>query len=149
MLDINPRSRHPQAMTIWGLAAMVAPVMGPVLGGWLTDTFDWRWVFMINVPIGIVAVIGLFVFMPRVPASATRFDMSGFGMLFVAIGAFQLMLDRGQQNDWFESTETIIEAALALSAGLAFIIHTLTSEEPLLRARSSAIATSSYPACSS
>jgi DHA2 family multidrug resistance protein len=132
MLDINPRSRHPQAMTIWGLAAMVAPVMGPVLGGWLTDTFDWRWVFMINVPIGIVALIGLLIFMPRVPAISNRFDLSGFGMLFVAIGAFQLVLDRGQQNDWFEATETIVEAALALCAGLAFIIHTLTTEEPLL-----------------
>jgi DHA2 family multidrug resistance protein len=119
LLDINPKSRHPQAM-------------GPVLGGWLTDTFDWRWVFMINVPIGILALIGLLIFMPRVPATASRFDMSGFGMLFVAIGAFQLMLDRGQQNDWFESTETIIEAVSAATAGLAFIIHTLTSEEPLL-----------------
>ncbi|WP_404713127.1 DHA2 family efflux MFS transporter permease subunit [Sphingomonas sp. MMS24-J13] len=132
MLDINPKSRHPQAMTIWGLAAMVAPVMGPVLGGWLTDTFDWRWVFMINVPIGVLALIGLLIFMPRAPIVASRFDMTGFGFLFIAIASFQLMLDRGQQNDWFESTETIVEAALAFTGGAAFLIHTLTTPDPLL-----------------
>jgi DHA2 family multidrug resistance protein len=134
LLDINPRSRHPQAMTIWGLAAMVAPVMGPVLGGWLTDTFDWRWVFLINLPIGILAVMGFVIFMPRAPSVSSRFDGMGFAMLFVAIGSFQLMLDRGQQNDWFEATETIIEAALAITGLCAFVIHTLTSEEPLLPA---------------
>lgn len=132
MLDINPKSRHPQAMTIWGLAVMVAPVLGPVLGGWLTDTFDWRWVFMINVPIGVVALIGLLLFMPRAPTQASRFDMTGFFLMFVAIGAFQLMLDRGQQNDWFDSTETLIEAGLAISAGWAFVVHTITDPAPLL-----------------
>lgn len=132
LLDLNPRSRHPQAMTIWGLAVMVAPVCGPVLGGWLTDTFDWRWVFMINVPIGVVALIGLLIFMPRAPTTASRFDMTGFLFLFVAIASFQMMLDRGQQNDWFESIETIVEASLAFCAGCAFLIHTLTFADPLL-----------------
>lgn len=132
MLDINPKSRHPQAMMVWGLAVMVAPVLGPVLGGWLTDTFDWRWVFLINLPIGAVSLAGLLVFMPRGVSRASRFDLTGFVLMLVAIGAFQLMLDRGQQNDWFQSVETLIEAGLAVSAGWAFVIHTLSDPDPLM-----------------
>ncbi len=132
MLDINPKSRHAQAMMMWGLAVMVAPVLGPVLGGWLTDTFDWRWVFMINVPIGAVALAGLLIFMPRGVSRASRFDLTGFVLMLVAIGAFQLMLDRGQQNDWFQSVETLVEAGLAISAGWAFVIHTLSDPDPLM-----------------
>lgn len=132
MLDINPRSRHAQALTLWGLAAMVAPVLGPVLGGWLTDAFDWRWVFLINLPIGIVGLFGLVAFMPRGRGSAGRFDGIGFALLLIAIAAFQLMLDRGAQNDWFDATETWIEAGLAAGAGWMFVVHTITARAPLM-----------------
>ena len=132
ILDINPRSRHPQAIMVWALAAMVAPVLGPVLGGWLTDSFGWRWVFLINLPIGLVGLAGLLLFMPRVPGSPSRFDAVGFALLLVAISSFQLMIDRGAQNDWFDSIETMIEAALAASAGWAFVVHIATAPEPLM-----------------
>src|SRR6478609_3796832 len=132
ILDINPRSRHPQALMVWALAAMVAPVLGPVLGGWLTDSFGWRWVFLINLPIGLIGLVGLFLFMPRVPSNPSRFDALGFALMLIAISSFQLMIDRGAQNDWFESLETMIEAALAASAGWAFVVHVATAPEPLM-----------------
>jgi len=132
ILDINPRSRHPQAMMIWALAAMVAPVLGPVLGGWLTDAFGWRWVFLINLPIGLVGLAGLLLFMPRIGGRPSRFDATGFLLLLVAIASFQLMIDRGAQNDWFDSLETMIEAGLAISAGWAFVVHVATAPEPLM-----------------
>lgn len=135
MLDINPRRKHSQAMMIWGMASMIAPVMGPVLGGWLTDSFDWRWVFFINVPIGIVVVIGLLATMPRVASVATRFDLMGFVFLFMGVGALQLMLDRGDRADWFESTEIWIETAIAVCGFWMFAVHTATAKAPLLPAK--------------
>jgi DHA2 family multidrug resistance protein len=98
----------------------------------LTDAFGWRWVFLINLPIGLVGLAGLLLFMPRVPANPSRFDAMGFALLLIAISSFQLMIDRGAQNDWFDSLETMIEAALAASAGWAFVIHIATASEPLM-----------------
>ncbi len=132
ILDIHPREKHAQAMTVWGLGVMVAPVLGPVVGGWLTDSFNWRWVFFINVPLGLLTVFGLILLMPKIPHRARRFDTAGFVMLFLLLGGFQLMLDRGPQLDWFDSTEIILEASLAAAALWMFVIHTMTRRDTIL-----------------
>ena len=127
LLDINPPERQGRAMAVWVLAVTVGPAVGPVLGGWLTDNYSWRWVFFINVPFGILSVLGL---SSSLRESATRraaFDFFGFATLSLAIGAFQIMLDRGQLQDWFSSTEICIEAALAAVAFYLFLVHTLTA----------------------
>ena len=113
MLDIYTVEQRATAMAIFGMGVMVGPILGPTLGGYLTDVYDWRWVFYVNLPIGIVAVIGLVIFMPSAPVQPDlKFDWTGFGVLAVGIGALQLMLDRGQTEDWFNSPQIMIEAVL-------------------------------------
>ncbi len=114
MLDIYPAEQRGMAMSIWATGVMIGPILGPTLGGWLTDTYDWRWVFFINVPFGIAAVAGLMLFLKeRKPDATLRFDWLGFLALGLALTAFQLMLDRGSIKDWFNSNEIIVEATLA------------------------------------
>jgi DHA2 family multidrug resistance protein len=132
LLDINPKEKHGQAMAIWGAGIMVGPIVGPVLGGWLTEAFGWRWVFFVNLPVGMLALAGMLAFLPRTGRSQRGFDFFGFAMLSLAIGALQMMLDRGEQVDWFASWETWIELGLALSGLWAFAIHTATAEKPFL-----------------
>ncbi len=132
ILDIHPREKHAQAMTIWGLGVMVAPVLGPLLGGWLTDSFNWRWVFFINVPIGIVTFVGLLALMPKMAHLPRRFDTLGFTLLFLTLGGLQLMLDRGPQLDWFDSTEIVVEAVVAVGGLWMFVIHTMTRTDTIL-----------------
>ncbi|MGH7047157.1 MAG: DHA2 family efflux MFS transporter permease subunit, partial [Stellaceae bacterium] len=114
LFQINPPERHGQAMAVFGTGSMVGPIMGPTLGGWLTDQYNWRWVFYINVPVGLFATIGILVFL-RESRHAHRepFDFFGFAVLSLGIGALQMMLDRGELKDWFTSTEIWIEAALS------------------------------------
>ena len=127
LLDINPPERHARAMAIWVLAVVVGPAVGPVLGGWLTDNYSWRWVFLINVPFGILSMLGLSSFMRESPTRRETFDFFGFATLSLAIGALQIMLDRGQLQDWFSSTEICVEAALGAVAFYLFMVHTLTA----------------------
>ncbi len=127
LLDINPREKHGSAMAVWGMGVMIGPILGPSLGGWLTDSYSWRWVFFINVPIGALAFWGIWRYIqPSKAARRVRFDMFGFLTLSIAIGALQMLLDRGEQNDWFASGETWFELVLALLAFSYFIGHTLT-----------------------
>ncbi|NTZ10571.1 DHA2 family efflux MFS transporter permease subunit [Burkholderia metallica] len=127
LLDINPREKQGQAMAIWGMGVMVGPILGPTLGGWLTDSYNWRWVFFINVPIGAFALAGVLTFLPaRAPRPHVKFDTFGFATLALAIGAFQAMLDRGEQLDWFGSYEIRIEALVAALAFVFFLAHTAT-----------------------
>jgi MFS transporter, DHA2 family, multidrug resistance protein len=127
LLDINPRERQGQAMAVWGMGVMVGPVLGPTLGGWLTDSYNWRWVFFINVPVGAFALFGVSTFLPaRDPARKTRFDLFGFATLALAIGALQAMLDRGEQLDWFGSLEIRIYALVSVVSFAFFIVHTAT-----------------------
>jgi DHA2 family multidrug resistance protein len=132
MLDIYPAEKRAQAMSIWGMGVMIGPIMGPIIGGWLTDSFDWRWIFYINLPVGIVSGIVLWLMLDDGQSPRRRFDMLGFGLLALALASFQLMLDRGTQRDWFHSTEIIIEAGIAFGGLWMFVIHTLTSRAPLL-----------------
>ncbi len=133
LLDLYPKERHASAMAIWGMGVMLGPILGPTLGGWLTETYNWRWVFYVNLPIGLLTWGGIFLFLHEAPHPRGRsFDWFGFILLSVAIGSFQLMLDRGEQVDWFESREIIIEATLAALAAFMFAVHTATSDNPFI-----------------
>lgn len=135
LLDINPPERHGQAMAIWGAGIMVGPIIGPTLGGWLTETMDWRWVFFINLPVGILAFLGCSAYLPNLPRLARRFDFFGFAMLALGVGALQLMLDRGAEVDWFAAPEIWIEAILAVSGFWLFGVHLFTADKPFLDPR--------------
>jgi DHA2 family multidrug resistance protein len=131
LLRINPPERHGQAMAIWGTGAMIGPIAGPALGGWLTDNYNWRWVFYINLPVGIIAFLGILFFIHESRhAHRERFDFFGFAALGVAIGALQMLLDRGELKDWFRSTEIWVEAMIAGLALYLFVVHTVTTREP-------------------
>lgn len=133
LLDSWPTEQHGSAMAMWGLGVMVGPILGPTLGGWLTEYYNWRWVFYINLPFGILAWLGIAASVHETPVDrARRFDWFGFAMLGLAIGAFQMMLDRGGTLDWFASTEILVEALLALTALYLFVAHTVTAEHPFL-----------------
>ena len=134
LIDINPRERRGSAMALFGIAVMVGPVLGPVLGGWLTENYSWRWVFYINLPIGALAFLGITAFLPDTDRNAdTKLDWFGFGSLSLAIGALQVLLDRGEQLDWFGSGEIWIEAIIAASAFYLFLVHTFTADEPFVK----------------
>lgn len=132
MLDINPPKNHPQAMAIWGMGIMIAPIMGPIIGGYLTENFSWQWIFLINVPIGIITFIMLWTLLPSRPIARRKFDLMGFALFAIFIAAFQLMLDRGNRADWFDSWEIIIEFGIAAAAIWIFTIHMMTADNVFL-----------------
>lgn len=129
MLDIYPREELGRAMSIWVTGVTVGPIMGPALGGWLTDNYNWRWVFYINVPLGILAFLGTLSSMPETEAKRSPFDFFGFATLSLAVGALQITLDRGQLRDWFNSPEICIEAAISVAAFYLFIVHMITTRK--------------------
>ena len=134
LIDVYPKERQGFAMALFGVAVMVGPILGPVLGGWLTENYTWRWVFYINLPIGVLALLGITTFLPETEQnSGAKLDWFGFGTLSLAIGALQVLLDRGEQLDWFGSGEIWIEAIVAASAFYLFLAHTFTAEEPFVR----------------
>jgi len=130
LLDINRPEQHGKAMAIWVMGVTIGPILGPALGGWLTENYNWRWVFYINVPFGILSFLGILAFMPETQLRKSRFDFFGFTALSLAIGAFQLMLDRGQLRDWFSSTEIWIEAIVAGVSIYLFVVHMVTTTKP-------------------
>jgi MFS transporter, DHA2 family, multidrug resistance protein len=133
LFDINPTENHGRAMAFWGIGVTLGPIIGPALGGWLTEYYNWRWVFYINLPIGILAFIGLLVFLPSTAErKENRFDFMGFIALSIAVGALQVMLDRGGLKDWFSSREIITEGIVTAVAFYFFIIHTLTHKRPFV-----------------
>ncbi|MEI9927111.1 MAG: DHA2 family efflux MFS transporter permease subunit [Sphingomonas sp.] len=131
MLDINPPERQAKAMSIWGMGIMVGPIMGPIIGGYLTDNFDWRWVFYVNLPVGVVCFAILWFLLPSRPIRKRPFDLFGFSLLSVGISALQLMLDRGQQQDWLSSTEIWIEMVVAAITLWMFTVHLFTGKRPM------------------
>jgi len=133
LLDINPPERHGQAMAVWGAGAILGPILGPALGGWLTDNLSWRWVFYINLPIGLLAFSGVALFIREHKLAARRaFDFFGFATLAIAIAAFQLFLDRGQTQDWFDSTEVQVEFGVGLLCLFLFIVQMATAKRPFV-----------------
>ena len=129
MLDIYPGEQLAKAMSIWVTGITIGPIMGPALGGWLTDNYNWRWVFYINVPIGIVAFLGTLTSLPKSTIKKAPFDFFGFATLSLAVGALQLTLDRGQLKDWFNSPEICIEAAVSVAGLYLFIVHMITARK--------------------
>ncbi|MCB2073192.1 MAG: DHA2 family efflux MFS transporter permease subunit [Novosphingobium sp.] len=133
LFDINPPEEHGKAMTIFGLAAITGPLFGPLLGGWLTENFSWRWCFLINLPLGLFSWMGLSAFMPEFrQEDSSRLDFLGFGLLALAIGSIQLMLDRGQILDWFDSAEIWTYAMMSLTCIYMFVVHSLTTRSPFV-----------------
>jgi DHA2 family multidrug resistance protein len=132
LFDINKKENYGKAMALWGMGVTLGPILGPALGGWLTETYNWRWVFYINVPIGIAAFLGLWATMPETKKNASRFDFFGFIALSLTVGALQLLLDRGQLKDWFGSNEIIIYALTMSTAFYLFLVHTITYKNPFV-----------------
>ena len=133
MLDIYPFSKRAFAMAIFSSGVMAGPILGPELGGYLTQAYSWRYVFYVNLPFGVLAVIGLALFMPRTPLRPElRFDWRGFAVLALGVGCLQLMLDRGQEQGWFGSREIVIEATLAGLGFFLFVVHMFTAKRPFL-----------------
>ena len=130
LFQINPPERHAKAMAVWGMGVILGPIIGPALGGYLTDAYNWRWVFYINLPFGVLAAAGIFVFI-RESRHGHRepFDFFGFAALSITIGALQMLLDRGELKDWFGSTEIWVEAIIAGLALYLFIVHTVTATD--------------------
>ncbi len=136
LLDIYDLEERGSAMALFGIAVGVGPVLGPVIGGWLTDNITWRWVFYINVPIGALAFAGVSMFVVETKKhAADQFDWLGFTALSVAIGALQIFLDRGEQLDWFSSGEIVVEAIVSASAFYVFLVHTFTAKHSFVNPR--------------
>jgi DHA2 family multidrug resistance protein len=134
LLGIYPKERQGFAMALFGLGVMAGPILGPVIGGWLTENYSWRFVFYINLPVGVLAFIGMTLFLRESPRDPNgKLDWFGFGTLSVTIAALQILLDRGEQKDWFGSGEIWIEAIVAASAFYFFLVHTFTAERPFVR----------------
>ena len=130
LMQINPPERHGQAIAIWGIGVMLGPIFGPMLGGWLTQDYSWRWIFYINLPVGVIASLGILVFIRETRHTHREaFDFFGFVTLSIAVGALQLLLDRGQLKDWFNSTEIWAETAISGVAFYLFIVHTATASD--------------------
>ena len=134
MLDSYALHERAKAMAIWGMGVMMGPIMGPSLGAWLTETYTWHWVFFVNLPFGIITVLGLLAFMDETKADrGLRFDWFGFAALAVGIGALQVALDRGEQLGWLESSEIIAEFIVSIVGFYYFFAHSLTTAKPFIQ----------------
>ena len=130
LMQINPPERHGQAVAIWGTGVMLGPIFGPLLGGWLTEDYSWRWIFYINLPVGVIASLGILIFIRETRHTHREaFDFFGFMTLSIAVGALQMMLDRGQLKDWFNSTEIWVTAIVSGVGFYLFIVHTATAKD--------------------
>lgn len=133
LLDTYPKEQHGKAMAMWGVGVMVGPILGPSLGGWLTEYYNWRWVFYINLPFGLLAWLGLATFVKETPIDRSRaFDLPGFALLSLGLAAVQMMLDRGESLDWFANMEIVIEALIGGLALYMFTVHIFTSRQPFI-----------------
>ena len=131
MIDTNKPSRQPQMMALWGMGIMVGPILGPFLGGWLTENANWRWVFYVNVPLGAVSLAILLAGLPSRERIRRRFDLTGFALLAICLTAIQMLLDRGNHVDWFDSAESWIYLAVAISTAWMALVHFATTSQPL------------------
>lgn len=131
MLDINPPDKQARAMSIWGMGIMVGPILGPLLGGWLTESVNWRWVFYVNLPVGLLTIAMMWALLPATKKSDRKFDLFGFSMLALGLASLQLMLDRGAHLDWFDSIEIWIELGVAVACLWMFLVHMFSARAPL------------------
>ena len=130
MLDINPKEKHGSAMALWGIGVMIGPILGPTLGGYLTEYYNWRWVFFINLPLGAICFFGISKFLTESEKQDRPFDTFGFVALALFIAAIQLILDRGQNEDWLQSHEIIFYICLAVAMLWMYIIHSRYARHP-------------------
>tara|TARA_A100001391_G_scaffold46046_2_gene27193 strand:+ start:73673 stop:75256 length:1584 start_codon:yes stop_codon:yes gene_type:complete len=135
LLDTTRPSKQPQIIALWGMGVIVGPIIGPVLGGWLTEIANWRWVFFVNVPFGIICIIILLAELPSRAIRHRRFDLFGFAMIGLALASLQLLLDRGNTVDWFSSVETFIYSGLMLTGAWIGVIHLASARHPLFDRR--------------
>nr|WP_157058361.1 DHA2 family efflux MFS transporter permease subunit [Altererythrobacter epoxidivorans] len=131
MLDSTRPSKHPQIMSVWGMGIMIGPILGPILGGWLTESVNWRWVFYVNLPIGVFSMSALIAYLPHREQKRRKFDIFGFALLAVCLTSLQLMLDRGTQLDWFDSGEIWLYALVCASTGWMVVVHFATAANPM------------------
>ena len=150
LMESFPPVRRGVAMATFSMGIIVAPILGPTLGGWITDQYTWRWVFYINLPIGLLALLLVFWFIEDPPylerSRLRRMDYLGFGFMSLGLGALQIMLDKGQEDDWFSSPRIRVLALVAVAALVAFVIRELLTDEPIvnfsvLRERNFAVGT--------
>ncbi|MGD8341245.1 MAG: DHA2 family efflux MFS transporter permease subunit [Gammaproteobacteria bacterium] len=133
LLDTYPREKHGPAMALWGMGVMIGPILGPLIGGFLTEYYSWRWAFYINVPIGALALAGTIVFLTETEIDKKRrFDFFGFALLSIAVGSLQLILDRGESLDWFSSRVIVVSSVIAILAAYLFLVHMFTAEKPFI-----------------
>jgi DHA2 family multidrug resistance protein len=133
MIDIYPPEKRTFGMSLFTLGVLFGPIMGPTIGGFLTDLYNWRWCFFINLPFGTICAVGLALTLPETPRQRTQtFDAMGFAFLALAVGTLQVMLDRGETQDWFSSSEIDVEAILTCTGFYLFTVHTLTTERPFI-----------------
>jgi DHA2 family multidrug resistance protein len=133
MLDIYPVEQRGSAMSIWGMGVMLGPILGPTLGGYLTFYYNWRYVFFVNLPFGIIAILGLMFLMPKVQQQkSSGFDWLGFGVLSLGLAGLQIALDRGEELDWFSSPVVIVSAIAAGLGFYLFIVHLMTAKNPFI-----------------
>jgi len=132
LLDINERKDHGKAMAVWGMGVMLGPIVGPSLGGYLTEYYSWRYVFFINLPLGILSLIGLLIYLPESPKQERPFDKLGFLTLSLCIACIQLMLDRGESEDWLDSMEIQLYVAVIIASVWMYVVHTLQEPHPFL-----------------
>lgn len=135
LLDLSTPAERPRMMMIFTQGMMIGPILGPMVGGYLTENFDWRWVFYVNVPIGIGCVMALLAFMPATATHKRPFDLLGWALIAIAVSALQLMLDRGTSQDWFESPEIIAYLVISLCAFWMAVVHIVTARHPLFSRR--------------
>jgi DHA2 family multidrug resistance protein len=138
LMEVFPPQQRGKAMAFWALGIVVAPMLGPLAGGWLTDNYSWRWIFYINIPIGVIAILMTQAFVfdpPYIRRSEGRIDFWGMGLLVVGIGALQVLLDKGQTEDWFESHFIVLMAVLAIGGIVGLIIRELRAEHPIVDLR--------------
>jgi MFS transporter, DHA2 family, multidrug resistance protein len=133
MLDSYPPEQHGKAVSIWGLGVIFAPVVSPVIGGWLTEEYGWEWIFYVSVPFAIFSILAGASVIRETPLNLERrFDWTGFVAIGLALGALQLMLDRGTSEGWFDSREIVIEAIIVAAGFYFFIVHSLTTDHPFI-----------------
>ncbi len=131
MFDVSAPSKQAMTMAVFSLIVMVAPISGPTIGGFLTEYLNWRWIFYVNLPFGIPALVIMWFLLPSRPVVKRRLDLFGFAAIGLALAAMQLALDRGQQQDWFQSWEIVAEAIIAVSGLWMFVIHSRHTDAPL------------------
>ncbi|MES2603477.1 MAG: DHA2 family efflux MFS transporter permease subunit [Pseudomonadota bacterium] len=132
LLDINERKDHAKAMAVWGMGVMIGPIVGPSLGGYLTEYYSWRYVFYINLPLGILSFVGLLIYLPEGKKLDRPFDKLGFLTLSICIACLQLIMDRGETKDWLDSWEIQLYVAVALSSVWVYVVHTFQTPHPFL-----------------